>query len=95
MGPYLILFFCNGDFIARPDSFFVMVLHLDPIEKRIRPLLVYVYNLKMGDYDHMMRSNPRVLGFKYHCTVDGPSDINFLQSYSSCCSDVLTTYIGS
>jgi hypothetical protein len=26
MGPYLILFFCNGDFIARPDSFFVMVL---------------------------------------------------------------------
>ena len=22
----LILFFCNGDFIARPDSFFVMVL---------------------------------------------------------------------
>ena len=43
MGPYLILFFamktslhnlilffCNEDFIARPDSFFVMVLPFRP-----------------------------------------------------------------
>ena len=44
----LILFFCNGDFIARPDSFFVMVLPFGSHWKKNQALNNYVTDAEVS-----------------------------------------------